>query len=273
MASRIFPKSYTAASGPGGRYTSTGDQPMIGFHAIKVLGNSTVAELKTVATGEWVWLPVPPEGVSTAYSQGWDSATQGIAAAAMSAGISGLSKMFGGEETSQGNGKTESGNEGIVKASTVSGLVDLMAEKAKETAGLGVGITHRALEQSYMSYSGPGYRSHSFAFALRPETPEDSDTIDEIVKFFKFYSSPVMGDSGGVARVYDVPHLFHIELAPNNGLFSFKQAALTNITMKYGGEKYNTFTQDDRPTQTDIGLDFQEMQLLSQKDFAGFGNF
>jgi hypothetical protein len=261
MADAIFPRNYKGD-----------DTPMIGFHAIKVLGNSTVAELKTAATGEWVWLPVPPEGVSTAYSQGWDSATQGIAAAAMSAGVSGLSKMFGGSDPPKPNTGVpgSAGNEGIVKASTVSGLVDLIAEKAKETAGLGVGITHRALEQSYMSYSGPGYRSHSFAFALRPETSEDSDEIDKIVKFFKFYSSPVLGDSGGVARVYDVPHLFHIELLPNAGLFGFKQAALKNVTVKYGGEKYNTFTKGNRPTQTDIGLEFQEMQLLSQKDFGDF---
>ena len=257
MPEAIFPRNYKGD-----------DTPMIGFHAIKVQGNSTVAELKTVATGEWVWLPVPPDGISTAYPQGWGEATQGLGGALAQAGISGLSAMFGGDKSK--GGKEGGGNEGIVKASTVAGLIDLGAEKAREFAGLGVGITHRALEQTYQSYSGPGYRSHSFAFALRPETSEDSDEIDKIVKFFKFYGAPILGDSGGVARVYDVPHLFHIELLPNAGLFEFKQSALANVTVKYGGEKYNTFTKGNRPTQTDIGLEFQEMQLLSQKDFGGF---
>ena len=268
MASRIFPRSYTATSGPGGRYTSTGDRPMIGFHAIKVKGDSTVAELNTVATNEWVWLPVPPDGVSTAYSQGWDSATQGMAASATQAGgkIADIAGMFGGE--SKGRADREGGNEGINITSAVSGLIDLGSEKLKEAGGFGVGVTMRALEQSYISYSGPGYRSHSFAFSLRPESSEDSDEIDKIVKFFKFYSAPILGDAAGVARVYDVPHLFQIELLPSEGLFKFKRSALKTVGVKYGGEKYNTFTKGNRPTQTDISLEFQEMQLLSSTDFG-----
>jgi hypothetical protein len=240
---------------------------MIGFHAIKILGNSVAADIKSAATNEWVWLPVPPEGISTAYPQGWDSANISMGAAALSQGIEGFSKMFGGEEAPN---KQDHGNEGIIKGSTVSGLVDLVQEKLKETAGLGVGVTHRALEQSYISYSGPGYRSHSFSFQCRPESEADSDEIDKIVSFFKFYSSPVAGDGGNIARVYEVPHLFHIELLPNDGLFSFKLAALKNVGVKYGGEKYNTFTKGKRPTQTDISLEFQEMELLTQKDFGNF---
>ena len=72
MAEAIFPSSYAAASGPGGSQTSTGDMPMVGFHAIKVLSTSNVANLQTQATNKWVWMPMPPAGVSTAYEQGWD---------------------------------------------------------------------------------------------------------------------------------------------------------------------------------------------------------
>ena len=258
MSEAIYPRNY---KGEG--------IPMIGFHAIKVRGDSTVANLNTTITGDWVWLPVPPDGLTTAYSQGWGEATQGLAASAMQAGISGIATMFGGEDPLEAFGG--SGNEGLVKASTVSGLIDLAAEKMKEAGGVGVGVTMRALEQSFISYSGPGYRSFSFAFALRPESSADSDEIDKIVKFFKFYSAPVLGDSAGVARIYDVPHLFQIELAPNDGLFQFKSAALKTVGLKYGGEKYNTFTKGNRPTQIDISLEFQEMQLLSSVDFEGIG--
>ena len=265
MASRIFPSRYTAPSNVANEFGSGGgERPMIGFHAVKVQGDSTIANLTTLATNEWAWLPVPPDGISTAYTQGWDTASQDWKGAAASAGFKFLGDMVGGDK---GTGKAE-GNEAVVKASSVSGLADLIAEKAREEMGLGVGITTRALEQSYISYSGPGYRSHSFSFQLRPESEADSNEVDKIVKFFKFYSAPTLGDAGGLARIYDVPHLFHIELVPGSGMFKYKQAALTNISVKYGGEKFNTFAKDGRPVQTDISLDFQEMQLLSAVDFG-----
>ena len=62
------------------------DVPMIGFHAVKISNNSNVAQLNVEGTQQWAWLPVPPEGVSTAYPQGWDEQT----ASAMGSGISQL---------------------------------------------------------------------------------------------------------------------------------------------------------------------------------------
>ena len=136
MSTAIFPTSY-GARGPGG--TTHGDQPMIGFHAIKVRGDSSVAELKTVSTSQWVWLPVPPDGLTTSYSQGWDSATQGMMPSAIEAGVSmaKISGMFGGnaKKGSGGGGVPGSGNEGINITSAVSGLIDLGSEKLKEAGG------------------------------------------------------------------------------------------------------------------------------------------
>ena len=262
MSTAVYPRSYAVRNRSGSG--ASGDNPMIGFHAIKIASNSDVANLRTRATGQWVWLPMPPAGVATEYTQGWDKAD----ASALGSGASQLfSKFFGGDTPAA----PAKGNVAVDDFSTVAGTVkDIAVEKTKGLLGAGKGITNRVLEQSYISYSGPGYRSHSFSFSLKPESKADSDEIDKIVKFFKFYGAPILGDSGGVARVYDVPHLFHIELLPNAGLFEFKQSALANVTVKYGGEKYNTFTKGNRPTQTDIGLEFQEMQLLSQKDFGGF---
>jgi len=54
-------------------------------------------------------------------------------------------------------------------------------------------------------------------------------------------------------------------------VLEYKRSALKTVGVKYGGEKYNTFTKGNRPTQTDISLEFQEMQLLSDVDFEGTG--
>ena len=217
--------------------------PMIGFHAVKISNDSNVAKLNVVPTQKWVWLPVPPEGVSTAYPQGWDEDK----ASAAGSGISQMyAKFFESSGAGPGStgppGRNYRGNSNTTDLAGVAGTaIDVGVEKAKSALGAGAGINQRVLEQAFVSYSGPGYRSHTFSFSLKPESKAEAENIDAIVQFFKFYSAPVLGDAAGVARVYDVPHLFQIEVLPSEGLFKFKRCALKTVGVKYGGEKYSIF--------------------------------
>jgi hypothetical protein len=149
-------------------------------------------------------------------------------------------------------------------------------EKAKAVLGAGAGINQRVLEQAFVSYTGPGYRSHTFSFSMKPESKKDADSIKNIVQFFKFYSAPeLLKNTGGLVRLYNTPHLFDIMITPvtlSQNMFMFKASALTDIQVKYGGEKFNV-TTDDNPTSVDLSLSFKEMSILSQIDVAGTGNF
>ena len=242
--------------------------PMIGFHAVKISNDSNVAELKTEATQEWAWLPVPPEGVSTQYPQGWDEQT----ASAMGSGISQLySKFFetAGTATASPNNR---GNSNVDSVGGVAGTaIDVGIEKAKAALGAGAGINQRVLEQAFISYSGPGYRSHTFSFSMKPESKADAKNIREIVQFFKFHSAPLLKrNTGGLVRLYDTPHLFEMRLWPTalmENMFMFKASALTDVQVKYGGEKFNV-TTDDNPTSVDLSLSFKEMSILSQGDIG-----
>ena len=244
--SRTFPTIMNKAN------TSLDDViPMIGFHAVKISNDSNVAELKVEGTGEWAWLPVPPEGVSTAYPQGWDEST----ASAMGSGISQLySKFFetAGTATASPNNR---GNSNLDSVGGVAGTaIDVGIEKAKGALGAGAGINQR--------------------FSLKPESKTDAKNIAEIVQFFKFYSAPRLDrQTGGLVRLYDTPHLFDILIAPETlqkNMFMFKSSALTDIQVKYGGEKFNV-TTDDNPTSVDISLNFKEMSILSQIDVTRGG--
>jgi len=259
-ASRVFPKVYNKAGNV--------PLPMIGFHAIKIRNDSNVAELKTEDTGKWAWLPVPPEGISTAYPQGWDEET----ASARGSGISQLYAKFFESRGGSNTPPTQRGNSDVDSVSGVAGtLVDVGVERAKAALGAGAGINQRVLEQAFISYSGPGYRSHTFSFSLKPESKEDAKNIKAIVQFFKFYSAPkLIKNTGGLVRLYDTPHLFQIMITPTRlrkNMFLFKSSALTDLTVKYGGEKFNV-TVDDNPTSVDISLSFKEMQILDQLDVA-----
>ena len=139
-----------------------------------------------------------------------------------------------------------------------------MLEKFTGTGG----ISQAMLEQAFVSYTGPEYRSHSFAFSLYPKNPTESKAVEDILTFFKKFSAPIQR-GGNLVRLYDVPHIFEISFVPDDGLYAIKACALESIEVKYGGEKYNTFRDTNKPVQTDLTLAFKEMHLLTAQDFGG----
>lgn len=238
--------------------------PYIGFHARKILAESAIGQVKTQATGNWAWLPVPPEGLETTYQQGWDEST----ANEMQAAGSQILGLFMGKDGGKAEPESEKGNAGVEKVESVSGTMDIVKARAEGMFGIG-GISKRALEQSFISYSGPGYRDHSFSFSLRPRNKTDSASIMALTNFFKFYSAPELLTGGGdVLRLYNVPHVFDIVIQPRNvAEMEFKMSVLTSVGVKYGGDKFNVFSDNDLPTQVDLSLAFKEMEILTQQDF------
>ena len=255
MASLVFPEDYGKAD--------SGDIPMLGFEAIEIKATSDIGSLDTTPTGDWVWLPIPIDGISTGYEQGWEEATGGMVALAAQKGIGAmLAKMM----TGLGGATKPQTKQEFMEQKTNAGALDLqniggaVKEFISAKAGLGTGITRRLLEQSYVSYSGPGYRSHEFSFSLKPKSKDESKLIEKIILFFKKYSAPeLLGGTADIARLYKTPHLFQIKFAPDAGLFNIAASACTSVGVKYGGEKYTTFADDNMPIQVDLSLSFKEM--------------
>ena len=261
MASLIFPENY-------GKAEST-DIHMVGFHALEIATSSDIGSLDTNETGNWSWLPIPTEGVSTGYEQGWEEATGNMAAIAAQKGVGKLiTKLTLGGGVVQSHPdhpeqKTTAGGE------TLENIGGAVQEFLAAKSGLGTGITRRMLEQSYVSYSGPGYRSHEFSFSLKPKSKSESETIEKIILFFKKHSAPtLLGGTAAIARLYKTPHLFQIKFAPDAGLFKIGASACTNVGVKYGGEKYNTFKDSDMPVQVDLSLSFKEMIIHDSTSFG-----
>ena len=260
MASLVFPEDYGKAE--------SGDIPMIGFEAIEILATSDIGSLDTKGTQEWAWLPIPIEGISTGYEQGWEEATGNMMALAAQKGITGLvtKLMGGGEVRSHPDHPEQKTSAGAESVENIGGAVkEFVAAKA----GLGTGITRRLIEQSYVSYSGPGYRSHEFSFSLRPKSKSESELIEKIVMFFKRHSAPTqLGGVANIVRLYETPHLFNIVFSPDKGLPQIAASACTNVGVKYGGEKYTTFADDNMPIQIDLSLSFKEMKVHDSKSFT-----
>ena len=78
-----------------------------------------------------------------------------------------------------------------------------------------------------------------------------------------------MGGTANILRLYKTPHLFEIKFAPaklQKSLPRIGNSALTGFDVKYGGDKFNVYEEDKRPSEVNITLSFKEMKILSRKD-------
>ena len=263
-------KHYIFPSGYGQPDQANENVPMVGFQPLKIGDGSSIGDLRTDGINEWVWLPMPTEGIATSYQQNWADSEPG----AMKAGISKLVSMgtnkLAGEEGGEGGGASGLNIFGSVKDTFGKG--GLLETGLQQAVGVS-GITSRLLQQTYMAYSGPTYRTHAFSFTLMPQSADESETIEKIVNFFKYYSQPILQNNSVLARQYKVPHIFQIAFAPKKGLPGINPSALSQVDAKFGGEKYNIFASTKHPTSVTLTLSFKEMELLARdiKDKPMYG--
>jgi hypothetical protein len=253
--------------------TGTGTQPMFG-------GNF----------GEII-LPIP-SGLNVAYSQGWDQQSVGfsnqLASAnaggtidaiarqmqekdmggtmkAIGAGITGMKDAFM-EIGGSGAGFESTSGAGFMPEATgflmTSPGLQSIAQASQFTMG------QRALDQTMISYSGPGFRSFNFNFSFKPMSLGESATVTQIINHFKIYMAPEQKQAD-FTRIYELPNVFKIQFyygsTEHAHISKIGHCALTNIGVTYGGEKFSTFEGSHAPVQVDITLQFKEMELLNRE--------
>ena len=137
-----------------------------------------------------------------------------------------------------------------------------MIEPAQYTMGM------RSVDQTMMSYGGPKFRDFNFNYHFMPQSPEEMSMIESIIKWFKFYSAPVKW-SNEITRVYELPAVFKIKfytgVTENKHMNKIGYCALNNISVKYGGNKFQTFVPDSGgapPIETTLSLAFNELEIV-----------
>ena len=148
-------------------------------------------------------------------------------------------------------------------AMVAAGPAEGLATAAQYTTGM------KAVKQTMMAYGGPGFRSFSYTFSLKPFSPAESEIVRRICEVFKEYSAPHQ-QSTRYTRVYDLPAVFKIQFfngsQEHRHIAKIGHCALTNISISYGGGKFTTFSHPEHPpVQVDLTLNFQEMELLNRQ--------
>ena len=127
-------------------------------------------------------------------------------------------------------------------------------------------------------YEGPTFRSFTYAFDFYPRDKKEMKDVQNIIKLFKYHSSPNLDMSKFGGKVFHVPSEFEIHYLyqdrENSAMNKISKCARKNVTVVYGGEKFTTFQPDEdgaAPVKTSMTLEFVELELMTkEKIYQGY---
>ena len=130
-------------------------------------------------------------------------------------------------------------------------------------------------------FKGVNRREFQYEFTFIPTSAEDSKVVNDIVNEFKLamlpeYTSGLFTDSIS-DRTLTVPDLFDIKYMyldenyrtrENKYLNKITTCYLTNMSVKYGSDRYTAYRPDDfgaPPQNTSVSLTFQEVEIVTRE--------
>jgi len=220
-------------------------------------GEATTLSIKRAPTkrlAQSIALYMPAQ-LSVGHTAKYGEAEIGAMVAGLNAGIKGIKD----DDTSVGDLAKSLGNE---TAKAFAGVIGGVATGAEEAFEISSGtLTNNRTE---MKFEGIERRDFSFSFRMLPTSPEEAQTIEDIVTAFRFHSMPEFDGGLVKGRTMIVPSTFDIEYRPNIHLHKISTSVLESVEVQYGGERTQFFT-DDQPVETQLTLKFKELEIITKE--------
>lgn len=144
--------------------------------------------------------------------------------------------------------------------------------------------------QVELLYSHPELRTFQFAFDFYPQSVSEAQTIDEIIRLFKYHSAPeIQANSAG--RYFTPPGSFDVEFmyngVPNKNIAKISTCVLDSIQVNYApngfsamevnpGDSNTNKKGDGMPSHINVAMTFREMEIITKDlldpNFANDGN-
>jgi hypothetical protein len=120
--------------------------------------------------------------------------------------------------------------------------------------------------QQQLMFQGVEFRSFGMAFVLTPTDEKEAQTIRDMVKTFRRYSSPeIVQNTAGF--LFNPPAFFQISFhhngLENNKIPKLLRCVCTGIEVNYAPNGWSAY-KDGHPAQITIGLSFQETTILDR---------
>jgi hypothetical protein len=117
-------------------------------------------------------------------------------------------------------------------------------------------------------FKGVGFRKFSYTFQLNPRSKKEAETIQQIVKAFKVAAAPALATPGEYyGRFFKYPNQFKISYWNSGKVHQLSTCILESIAVNYSAGQSNMTFRDNRPLQTDLTLNFKELEIMHKKKF------
>lgn len=241
--------------------------------------NSIYSELPThTQVTSAIALYMPP-GVTVSYKNDYEAKDTNFAGD--------IAKMVGGVSTAQSMaGKLDAVKKGVISGAGIYGK-DIVGE-ALEAVGLGnaVEVVSKALgvavnPRQEQFYTGPQFRSFSYAFDFWPRSQQELDAANNIITLFKYHSSPGM-ESKSAGRMFIVPsefeiHYMHVSkdsdtAVENTYMNKISKCVCTSVDVNYGPEgEFKAFSTNGAPIHYKLSLGFTETEFITKNNIYNKG--
>lgn len=121
--------------------------------------------------------------------------------------------------------------------------------------------------QQQLLFKGIDFRTFQMSFTFTPYSRDEAETVKDIVKTFRAYSSPtIITQAAGMffkpPAVFDIS--FNFNGAENPNIPKLKRCVVRNVEVNYAPNGWATHS-DGAPVQSTMTVDFQEMVLIDKK--------
>jgi len=141
-------------------------------------------------------------------------------------------------------------------------------------------------------FDSVGFRTHSFSYQFTPKNRRESETLNQIIKLFKYHASPSMNPTGtikmdtvnslfgsqlpdvtlsGGKHFFKYPEFFQIKFHHPKFLFEIGDSVLKTVDVNYHGGGSMSYARDiadtePAPTQVNLSLSFMETDIITKEN-------
>ena len=241
--------------------------------AVEVTNHSTLTKVpKNQKVTSAISLYMPP-GITVNYKNGYE-----VEAAELSGDIFRTGQSMKAAETRtkalEAFLKGFTGASGVYFKQIASGALDMVGGGdlfRLSTKSIGLAVNPR--NEQY--YNGPGFRSFSYTFDFYPKNQQEAQNVQNIVKLFKYHSSPAMEEAETAGRFFIAPSEFEIHYmfrdGPNPHLHKIARCVCTDVDVRYGPENQFSTFEDGNPVTTQLTLNFTELEFMTKEKIHPLG--
>ena len=207
-----------------------------------------------------------PPSVDVKYGADYQDTEIGTATAMAAGAVQDVMAGQGVADTAISSISNNAGALGDGAIGLAGSAVDILPGVAGSTAAFEIQRGFIKAPRMELAFKGIPKRDFSYEFKMMPKSAAEAEMAKNIVKTFKMYMLPEIKNAASMQlttpATFDIQYMHLGE--ENMNLNKIGTCVLTNMDVKYGGDKYKTHA-DAVPVETSMTLSFKELDLVTRE--------